>query len=259
MVRVESEHSFADEDQELLKNGSESEVIVGPDQVFYGWKLKHPSSIKIWNARTHDVKSLQEAFEANENTLDKHATGIKVQDIPNNGIPDFKLHLTSRDVLRWKMVANAKVGYRLGGAFRARIADWPDIDRLDFWSFLGFASAALIYGGLHALAWSAHFQSPTQRLLWRIFSCSVMAGLPFLWPWYQIRELVRGYIIYHTNLGRTVAAACSSFSSLVFILLLLLYILVRAYLVVECFTNLFNLPAGVFDETQWSAYFPHIS
>ena len=41
--------------------------------------------------------------------------------------------------------------------------------------------------------------------------------------------------------------------------MLVVYILARAYLVVECFINVFHLPAGVFKTPEWSTYFPHIS
>ena len=36
------------------------------------------------------------------------------------------------------------------------------------------------------------------------------------------------------------------------------YLLARAYLVIESFINLSQLPAGVYDMPNWSAYFPHI-
>ena len=42
-------------------------------------------------------------------------------------------------------------------------------------------------------------------------------------------------------------------------LMLVVYLLARAYLVVECFINVFHLPAGVFNTPEWSTYFPHIS
>lgn len=38
-----------------------------------------------------------------------------------------------------------------------------------------------------------------------------------------------------------------------------LYVLARAYLVVECFLNLLHLPDSAFSVPQWSRYIPHIA
>lgn len=46
--------------------------------------------------------------------------------------------------------------------------------------------------------------------------------------------------------------AISSFAPLV-------YVLARAYLIVECFVALSNSPVGIYDVPAWSSYFPHIS
>ena len=40
--------------------------------------------------------------------------------------------------------------------------------------------------------------------------------------------------------------------------MLVAYVLARACLVVECFINVFHLPAGVFDTPEWSTDSPHM-
>ena len=171
------------------------------------------------------------------------------------------VRLTARDVTRWKMAWRACQPHTqkiygnvttLSDAWHQQLLvrrctdepDWDDIFKIP--TILGFTAATFIYGGLHALAWSAHFDSTTEKLLWRISSCIVMGGPPMIlsspgWRW--------------TNIFGIVWLALLSID----ILMLVVYTLARAYLVVECFINVFHLPAGVFDTPEWSTYFPHIS
>ncbi len=119
----------------------------------------------------------------------------------------------------------------------------------------GFCAGALIYGGLHALAWFAHFDSSTEQLLWRISACVVMGGLPVIFVLITVGHRVERWT---SNGGMSDFFLSSMLITLVG-LILLAYILARGYLVVECFINLSHLPAEVYEVPQWSAYFPHIS
>ena len=104
--------------------------------------------------------------------------------------------------------------------------------------------------GLHT------FETFTERLLWRISSCAVMAGLPLsfslLWILVNLPD----------DLSQTLSTLVTFIFGILQILqipILITYVLARAYLVVECFINLSHLPAGVYDVPSWSIYFPHIS
>ena len=78
-----------------------------------------------------------------------------------------------------------------------------------------------------------------------------MAGLPAL----VVLSLVIRQTDFHIEWIRyTYQATLMT----LFFLLLLVYILARGYLIVECFINLRHLPAGVYDIPDWTAYFPHI-
>ena len=118
---------------------------------------------------------------------------------------------------------------------------------------LGFSAAALMYGGLHVLAWNAHFDSYIQQLLWRISASVVAGGLPVIF----VAAILADKLDVESS---TLQLADVIFLTFVFVgfLLLLAYTLARGYLVVECFINLAHLPAGVYDVPQWAAYFPHI-
>ena len=184
-------------------------------------------------------------------------------------LPHVKL--TARDITRWKMAwracrpdtqeisGNATISYTCYKQLLARrCTDGPDWDRIfTIPTTLGFTVATFIYGGLHALAWSAHFDSTTEKLLWRISSCIVMGGLPVilsLIEWDHKLEL--------RTLGEKPSLALKYLSLALKVIsasMLVVYILARAYLVVECFFNVFHLPAGVFETPEWSTYFPHIS
>ena len=95
----------------------------------------------------------------------------------------------------------------------------------------------MVYGGLHALAWFAHFHSPTEQLLWRISSVVAMGGIPTL--------AVSSYLALSFLDDHFVVA----FTLLVLdFLIAIAYVLARFYLVVECFIQLSHLPAGVYEE-----------
>ena len=172
---------------------------------------------------------------------------------------------TGRDINRWKMAMRAADRFqephrglhRLNGPFRRHVPNMPFFeDILEKTPLaLGFSAAAIIYGGLHAIAWSAQFRSPTEQLLWRISSVAVMSGIPIMAAIYKLLDHV------DSNAKKNITNSLS-FWLLGFGLLLPLviaYILARLYLVVECFIQLSHLPAGVYEVPEWSTYFPHIA
>ena len=178
-----------------------------------------------------------------------------------------KIRLSNQDINRWKMAWHAIQVFDEGfgdvlritdrDIIKSRCKDWPDFEDI-FYEFpvaFGFSVAGFIYGGLHALAWFAHFDSSTEQLLWRISACVVMSGLPIMY--------VHAKVMDHLNIFRHISIGIESISYYFLVVLLvsvlLAYILARAYLVVECFINVSHLPAGVYDVPSWAAYFPHIS
>ncbi len=177
------------------------------------------------------------------------------------------VNLTARDITRWQMAWRACRPHTQGKPGNERLlsdathqqllarrcSDWPELHRIfQLPIILGFTAATFIYGGLHALAWSAHFDSATEKLLWRISSCVVMGGLPVILS-------LPGWNHYHARKGRFFIGSYWLVFQFIWILMLVAYVLARAYLVVECFINVFHLSPGVFDTPEWSSYFPHIS
>ena len=181
------------------------------------------------------------------------------------------ISLTSQELTRLKMAwrkaqlfKSHDLNFLSSRLIAQRSKDWPGMkdifDELPI--ALGFGAAALIYGGLHALAWFAHFDSSTEQLLWRISACLVMGGVPVIFALYHLVHNIQEIFdtsptwgsILRTGMG-ILAYLLTSTAVLVF----LAYALARGYLVIECFINLSHLPAGVYDIPSWSAYFPHIS
>lgn len=257
--------------------------------------------------------------------LDAHKKSSEISSISHecdatlsDDLSRFKLILTARDVIRWKMAWRALCALReheekdskkiaekkdseensenksdeeifdeaiskkksdrggfLGDYNRVgrydrfllrRCNDWPETYELfEPQIAFGFGMGTLIYGGLHALAWSANFHSPVERILWRVSTCVVMGGVPVLFvlslvmrrliPVYAVSSIHWRYSFFKTMLD----TIFPHIPELVALLIFAAYVLARAYLVVECFINLFHLPAAVYDVPTWSVYFPHIS
>lgn len=244
------------DNHENVENGT---TVLQPGQTLRhtGWKVKPPSEVTF--ERKKESHRRLHLFD-----LETLSRGGFHDELSNYSLLTDSVRMEYRDVNRWKMAWRVKAAsgashrfaetqYREPKWFRPRINDLPDLLDIvqDDAIGHGFCAAAFVYGGLHALAWSAHFESLAQSILWRVSSCVVMGGLP------AIRILI--YIV-GSYTDRTLLHDLVSFILVVLTCITsLAYVLARAYLVVECFIQLFNFPAGVFDVPQWTAYFPHIS
>jgi len=124
--------------------------------------------------------------------------------------------------------------------------------------WIAIFDAALLYGGLHLLAWNAPFHAPIYGLLWKISGITTaslgVVRLIFLAlnalnscldvslrSWLQYPWLFALILLYMSMFGFA-----------------LLYVLARVYLVVESFLNLAYLPDSALTTPNFSLYFPHI-
>ena len=118
--------------------------------------------------------------------------------------------------------------------------------------------ANFLYGGIHAAAWNDHFPSTTEKWLWRS-SASYIAFCGGLW-------VVLNFIVSshqplndfweHWMDGKKGWFQNLSLGSLVFICGFSL-MLARAYIVIEAFVSIRQLPLAAYDTPSWSRVLPH--
>lgn len=129
--------------------------------------------------------------------------------------------------------------------------DFSRIDPEDILSAYAVVGA-LVFGGIHILAWNFTFPTPMERLLWRIGSC-ITAGLPsvaylillFLSSLVGMKGTQRRFSLLG---GMIVLAMVSS---------AIIYGLARLFIMVEAFRSLCFLPVQAFVST-WATNVPHI-
>ena len=183
------------------------------------------------------------------------------------------------------------MSHRLGYApVTTAISNWAksgsDTDEraaLTIQSMAVFWLAALIYGALHAVAWTDHFATPAETLMWKI-SCIYIAGfgsvaMAILVAWDALRryDMYRqsrfdGYLhnrpegtlkealkyAWSEKLSKRTRDRLIWFGFGLFVAIpVLFYLFCRAFLVVEGFVGLRRLPALAFHTPEWTQYLVH--
>ncbi|KAI9811448.1 MAG: hypothetical protein M1827_005431 [Pycnora praestabilis] len=139
---------------------------------------------------------------------------------------------------------------------RAKNSSWSPVKRVSLWDahsgpfyseFLAnqySGVVCLVFGGIHVAAWNFSFPTVAEQMLWRVSSILTLT-LPLLLVleviFVTVSKRLNFFLIKYINLPS-----------------LALYILVRLYLLVECFVSLRSVPARVYQDVNWSLYIPHI-
>ena len=106
-------------------------------------------------------------------------------------------------------------------------------------------AAGVVFGAIHCVAWSFHFPSHAESLLWRISSAAITA-VPVL---IFIASVVTiGFDVDVLNNPLLVLMVFSG----------LLYVAARAITVVLAFVTLASLPLGAFQTVHWTTLIPHV-
>ncbi|KAI4094783.1 MAG: hypothetical protein LQ344_002029 [Seirophora lacunosa] len=197
----------------------------------------------------------------------------------------LRISLTSRDVRRWTLAAQAS---RRIGEELYRDSPKPSVNYFTSYAhsifldrkglqagfygyFCAWASGGLIaalticmfYGAAHATAWTFIFPTDVERLLWRISCLDTIAGVVSLLACFSI-------IVFHHEHGRKLM--WKSFFSrergimpLLYRLVVLLgvlnfplWVLARLYIIVETFISLRHVQLGVYETVEWTDYIPHL-
>ena len=134
------------------------------------------------------------------------------------------------------------------------ISDMPK----ELWTYSGFRWGAIalglpiIYGGIHLTAWDNHFASKTEQLLWKIACFATIGMMP-------ITLLQRNIWVYiDTKTERTQEIVWDRLFWYLASPRIVLYILLRLYIVVEAFVSLRHVPIGVYAAVSWVQAIPHV-
>jgi hypothetical protein len=125
-----------------------------------------------------------------------------------------------------------------------------DNDNNDGAPFIPALCVATVFGAIHCIPWSFHFETLQQQWLWRI-SAILVLGVPIsfiasgcLWPtrenkptWMKLYEALMFLIV---------------------IIMIFLYFLARIVLLVLPFVTLHALPPGAYIQLNWISFLPHI-
>ncbi|KAF8331024.1 uncharacterized protein EI90DRAFT_3058240 [Cantharellus anzutake] len=107
--------------------------------------------------------------------------------------------------------------------------------------FFVFIMTAIIFGGIHCFAWSFHFQTHVEMLLWRISAIIItVCPIPII--------VCLGLSDYYDS---DIAAACGTPA-------LMIYTAARLILFTLTFTSLRLPPPDLYQTVPWSSFLPHL-
>lgn len=128
---------------------------------------------------------------------------------------------------------------------------------------------ALVYGGIHIVAWEYNFPGDVERYMWRVSSvvasCALFSILPVvilhvictsLIDW--ILLMVMRFYIKGTNLKIKLEGLLKSGFVAFVLLLAVLNLSSRVLLTVEAFLSLRSLPVGAYAMPAWLQMMPHL-
>ncbi|KAH7138512.1 hypothetical protein B0J11DRAFT_17099 [Dendryphion nanum] len=116
---------------------------------------------------------------------------------------------------------------------------------------LAFAGSA--YGGLHLAAWNDYFPTKVERILWITSSIAICSSWIMLWLFFLIKKIIKKMTTIQSRLNKVRSLATFGKYAI-----MPMFVLARAYLVVEAFVSLRRVPLEVYQTPEWSEYFPHL-
>ena len=119
-------------------------------------------------------------------------------------------------------------------------------DDTNFSLVSGMTLVTMVFGGIHCIAWSFAFPSPTEQLLWKISSL-VITGVPLA----LAGIVLIGDQLHDGNPIQTILGITN-------FLLLFLYPVSRILLLVLSLTTLRSLPPSAYRTVPWTTFLPHV-
>lgn len=103
----------------------------------------------------------------------------------------------------------------------------------------------MLFGAVHCFAWSFHFPSETEQLLWRIASLTTTAS-PVVWA-----------ALFAKFLMSDVDVVTDVLSILAFIAVPI-YLVARAMMLVLAMLGLRSLSSAAYETVYWTTFIPHV-
>lgn len=105
---------------------------------------------------------------------------------------------------------------------------------------------ALLFGGIHSVAWFSHFPITSEKLLWEVAAITTVISPLMLAVATSMHT--RDNLLANMNMANFVVVVLS----------LIMYIIARLLLLVLAFTSLRSLPLDAYTTVQWTTFVPHI-
>jgi len=112
------------------------------------------------------------------------------------------------------------------------------------------ATVTLAFGAIHCIGWSFEFPSSIERTLWRVASLSI-TGIPIMFL------VLSGFHIANDRFS-LIGSFSDTCTTMIWTLLLFVYILSRLVLLVLPFLCLRSLPPAALHVVHWSSFMPHL-
>lgn len=123
--------------------------------------------------------------------------------------------------------------------------------RADYLMILGMLGVAVVFGAIHFIAWSFHFPTHTEQILWRISSIATICIPVISIPFFE-RSPPQGATHKPPRRKRKVFLTLGGYG------VYLVYYHCRLFLLIESFVSLRSLPAGAYQTVEWTTFIPHI-
>jgi hypothetical protein len=117
------------------------------------------------------------------------------------------------------------------------VDDGPESER--WWTMVLLCITVCTFGAVHCMAWSFVFSTFAESVIWRISSVLTMV-IPFLFIFWLETKTVPGW------------------DKVFWYVLVLVYVPVRLYLMVEPFVAFRSVPVGIFYTADWPSWIPHV-
>ena len=123
------------------------------------------------------------------------------------------------------------------------------------WLLCHFLSVlSLAFGAVYVAGWNIKFPTHTEQMVWRICTVILFSLVVAFW-------VVDAGVELHQRkkmVSRTEKVALTPVKMALYVLIVMVYVTIRIYILIEPFVCLRSLPATAFQTVNWLSFIPHI-